>query len=44
MTLFYKFTPNTTIETSHSVAECPPRGLGGTPSIKGVAHYHFLYS
>ena len=26
------------------VAECPPLGQGGTPSINGVAHYHFLSS
>tara|TARA_B110000503_G_C7119675_1_gene401910 strand:- start:617 stop:754 length:138 start_codon:yes stop_codon:yes gene_type:complete len=40
----FLFTPKTIIETSHRVALCPPLGLGGTPSINGVAHYHFLGS
>ncbi len=30
------------IEAPESVAECPPLAHGGTPSIKGSAHCHFL--
>ena len=33
-----------TIVAPDNVALCPPLGHGGTPSIKGVAHCHFLGS
>ena len=38
------FTPKTIIENSNKVALWQPLGLGGTPSIKGVAHCNFLGS
>jgi hypothetical protein len=38
------FTPNIIIDAPDNVAECPPLGQGGTPSIKGVAHCHNLGS
>lgn len=39
-----RITPNIIIEAPLNVAECPPLGQGGTPSIKGYAHYHLLGS
>jgi len=43
MTLNNKvLTPKITNEAPVSVAECPPLGTGGTPSIYGKAHNHFL--
>lgn len=40
----YKFqlTPKITSEAPVNVAECPPLGDGGTPSIYGKAHNHCL--
>lgn len=35
-------TPNITKEAPVRVAECPPLGVGGTPSIYGKAQSHFL--
>ena len=35
-------TPNITSEAPVRVAECPPLGAGGTPSIYGKAQSHFL--
>ena len=40
--LFIMLTPKITIEAPERVAVCPPLGLGLTPSIKGLAHCHFL--
>jgi hypothetical protein len=38
----YYFTPKTTREAPVKVAEWPPLGAGGTPSIYGKAQSHFL--
>lgn len=35
-------TPKYNIDAPINVAECPPLGLGGTPSICGKAQNHFL--
>ena len=40
--LVQKLTPKMTSEAPVSVAECPPLGAGGTPSMCGKAHNHFL--
>ena len=38
----YQLTPNMTSEAPVNVAECPPLGDGGTPSIYGKAQSHCL--
>jgi len=38
------FTPKIIIAAPDNVAVCPPRGFGDTPSIRGAAQAHYLYS
>ena len=44
VTRSYRITPKIIIDAPERVAEWPPLGQGGTPSINGVAHCHFLGS